>query len=391
MDSPLPIYLDHHATTPVDPRVVEAMAPFWNSQFGNAASFQHEYGRRAARHIEEATGQIARLLNADPGRLIFTSGATESNNLAIKGLLESTLQRNRSGSSPHVITSRVEHRAVLDPLRKLERRGVEVTWLPVDSTGLIDLEELADTLRPETAMVSIIWANNEVGSIHPLREIAHLCQEHQVPLHTDAVQAVGRIPVDLEQTPVNLLSASAHKLYGPQGIGCLYVNPDEERSFRLEPQIDGGGHQRGLRSGTLPLALIVGFGAACELARKEMEEEQPRLRQLRDEFAAMLRQGIPDLIINGDQRNRLAGNLNVSIPHVDGDALMSQLTEIAVSSGSACTSTNPEPSHVLRAMGIDDSLCRASLRFGLGRSTIQEQLNLAAQHVIKVVTCLHAS
>ncbi|QDU81521.1 Cysteine desulfurase [Polystyrenella longa] len=390
--SDLPIYLDHHATTPVDPRVVDAMAPFWTTQFGNAASFQHEYGRQAAQRIEAATQQIAELLQCDPKCVVFTSGATEANNLAIKGILGPKLRQRSIAATPHVISTQVEHRAVIDPLKKLERRGVDVTWLPVDETGLIRLSDLEDAFRPETKLVSIIWASNEVGSIHPLAEIAALCEQRSIILHTDAVQAVGKLPINLSVSEaVNLLSFSAHKLYGPPGIGCLYVQPDDNRSFRLEPQIEGGGHQRGFRSGTLPLPLIIGFGKACEIARQESKEEQLRLMQLRDQFQQLLQQGIPDIRINGDLNNRLAGNLNISIPQVDGEALLSHLTEIAVSSGSACTSTNPEPSHVLRAMGIDDRLCRASLRFGLGRSTTAVELHEAARHVIEVVNSLRQS
>ncbi|MCA9040867.1 MAG: cysteine desulfurase [Planctomycetaceae bacterium] len=383
-----PIYLDHHATTPVDPRVVEAMAPFWTERFGNPASFQHRIGQEAAKRVEEATFHIARLLNADPLRIVFTSGATEANNLAIKGLLHPELRKANGNKAPHVITTAVEHRAVLDPLKKLERRGVEVTRLPVDHTGSIRITDLKDAICEETRLVSIIWANNEVGTIHPILEIAELCQQHHVPLHTDAVQAVGKFPLNLTETPVNLLSCSAHKFYGPPGIGCLYVQPDEARPFRLEPQIEGGGHQGGIRSGTLPLPLIVGFGKACELALAEQQEEVERLRTLRDQFQKQLQAGIPDLVINGAVENRLAGNLNISIPNVDGDVLLSRLTDVAVSSGSACSSSNPEPSHVLRAMGIDEQLCRSSLRFGLGRWTTAAELDQAAAHIIEVVRLL---
>lgn len=386
----LPVYLDHHATTPVAPEVVQAMQPYWEELFGNASS-QHSAGEKAARAIERAQEQIGSFLGADPQELIFTSGATEANNLALKGILNPLLRQHHSGQpKPHVISSLVEHRAILDPLKRLTRQGVEVTWLPVDQHGCVSLEQVEAALRPETKLVSLIWANNEIGSLNPIPEIAALCQERGILLHSDAVQLAGKLPIDLSAVPLDLLSLSAHKLYGPKGIGILYLSRKRNR-IQLEPQVEGGGHQRGLRSGTLPTPLIVGMGAACQLAEETLEKQTQHLRTLRDQLQTGLLSGIPDLVINGPLENRLPDNLNISIPGVDGEALLSSLTEIDVSSGSACTSTNSEPSHVLRALGRSDELRKASLRFGVGRGNTSEEIDQAIHHVTEVVQRLRAA
>lgn len=376
-----PIYLDHHATTPVDPRVLEKMLPFFSEKFGNAASVNHIFGWEAAEAVEVAREQIAALLHADPRSLVFTSGATEANNLALKGVVRA------APPNCHVIATAAEHRSVLDPLKRMQRSGTEVTFLPVDGDALVRPEQVAEAIRPNTVLVSVICANNEVGSINPIRELAAICREREVLFHTDAVQAVGKISLDLSELRVDLLSASAHKLYGPKGVGVLFVRRDRAR-IAIEPLLHGGGHERNLRSGTLPVPLIVGFGEACRIAAAEMVDEASRLAELRDQLLAGLQRAIDGVILNGHPTQRLPGNLNVSIERVDGEALMTGLTGIAVSSGSACTSADPEPSHVLRAMGRDDALTRASLRFGLGRSTTPAEIDAAIQIVCDVVAKL---
>ena len=376
----LPIYLDHHATTPVDPRVLSAMLPFFTEKFGNAASINHAFGWAAAEAVETAREQVARLLRAPARSLVFTSGATESNNLALKGVLG----RARGG---HLITSAAEHRAVLDPAAKLRRQGHEVSILPVDRYGILAAPQVAAALRDDTALVSVMLANNEVGTLNPVQEIGALCRARGVPFHCDAAQAAGKLPIDLDAWPIDLLSLSGHKLYAPKGIGVLYVRGDGPR---LEPLFDGGGHERRLRSGTLPVPLIVGLGAACELARQQMHDDATRIAALRDRLWAGL-QRIPGISLNGHPTERLAGNLNVSFDGVDGEALMMSLKEIAVSSGSACTSADPEPSHVLRAMGVGDALSRASLRFGIGRFNTEPQIDFAIEHVADAVQRVRVS
>ena len=377
-----PIYLDCHATTPVDPQVLEVMLPFFTDQFGNAASVNHAYGWQATEAVEVARDQVAQLVKTDSRNIIFTSGATEANNLAIKGVLEA------AGIGKHLITTAVEHRSVLDPARRLKRAGYDVTILPVDEFGEINLQQLADAIQNKTALVSIIWANNEIGTINNMPHIASICAEQQVPLHTDAVQAAGKIEVDLQQTPLQLLSLSAHKLYGPQGVGALVVQKDKT-DFAIKPQLEGGGHERGYRSGTLPLALIVGFGKACELAGELMTEEAIRIKELRNQLWQGLQSSLGGLVLNGDAEDRLPGNLNISIEGVDGEALMTSLTTIAVSSGSACTSANPEPSYVLKAIGRSDALTRASLRFGIGRYNTKSEIDIAIQCVTEAVLRLN--
>jgi cysteine desulfurase len=376
-----PIYLDCHATTPVDPRVLEVMLPYFCEKFGNAASVNHAFGWRAADAVEQARTQIATLLRTIPQSLIFTSGATEANNLALKGVLW------RAPPGSHLIVGATEHRSVLDPARRLEREGYALTILPVDRFGRLDPQQVADAIQPGTALVSVMLANNEVGTIHPLDEIGDICRRRNVLLHCDAAQAVGRIAIDLEQLRVDLLSLSGHKLYGPQGIGALYIRRDRA-PVRLTPLIDGGGHEQRLRSGTLPVPLVVGLGAACALAQELLAVERVRIAALRERLWDGLQRRLTDLSLNGHPTERLPGNLHVSFDGVDGEALMQNLKEIAVSSGSACTSADPEPSHVLRAMGVGEQLSKASLRFGLGRFTTSDEIDFAIDYTAEVVTRL---
>lgn len=387
----MPIYLDHHATTPVDPRVLDRMVPYFREKFGNAASINHVFGWRAAEAVEAARQQVATLLSTDPHAIVFTSGATEANNLALKGVLRA------SPAGSHVVTTAVEHRAVLDPLKRMKRQGYGVTIVGVDHEGRVDPDQIAAALKPETVLVSVMCANNEVGTIQPISDISGLCQQRGVMLHVDAAQAVGRIPVDLSKIPVDLLSVSGHKLYAPQGIGALVVRQGEPR-IRMEPLFDGGGHEGRLRSGTLPVPLIVGLGAACEIAQAEMETESARLANLSERLRNGLSQRLAGLTVNGPtgERNsllqrRLAGNVHVSFADVDGVTLLANLKEIAVSSGSACTSADPEPSHVLRAMGVPEALSVASLRFGLGRETTAEEIEFTVNYIAEVITRLRSA
>ncbi len=372
------VYLDNHATTRVDPRVVEAMLPYWSETYGNAASVSHVFGEEAASAVESARAQIAALLNATPRDIVFTSGATEANNLAIKGVIQA------AGSGVHLIVNAAEHRAVLDPARKLKRLGCKLTVLPVDKYGMVDPQAVAAAIQPNTALVSVMFANNEVGTINPVAKIGEICRERGVPFHCDAVQAVGRISLDLAKLPIDLLSLTAHKLYGPMGVGALCIRCGEKR-VPIEPLFDGGGHERRMRSGTLPVPLIVGFGKACELAAECMRDESIRIEQLRNRLWCGLSEAVVGVSVNGHPRRRLAGNLNVSFDNVDGDALMMSLRDIAVSSGSACTSADPQPSHVLRAMGVSDTLTRASLRFGLGRFTTPDDVEFAITYVTDAI------
>ena len=373
------IYLDHHATTPLDPRVLEAMLPWWTTQFGNAHSISHQSGLRAAEAVARSRETIAGCLGCTPEEIIFTSGATEANNLAIKGL-----------SNPHVpgrfVTNAAEHRAVLDPFRRLRRQGGKITILPVDDVGRIRAEEVIDALDENTQLVSVMLANNEVGTLNPVREIAEACHDRQVLVHSDASQAIGKIAVSLRELPVELMSFTAHKIYGPQGIGALFVRRGARR-IPLQPLLDGGGHERGLRSGTLPIALIVGFAKAVEIAVAELSGDASRITGLRDELWQMLSAKLPGVQRNGDPIDGLPGNLNITIPNIDGDVLLAKLakTRLCVSSGAACSSANPEPSHVLRAMGRSDSDAKASLRFGLGRFTTMEEIHAAAGIALQAI------
>jgi cysteine desulfurase len=380
----LPIYMDNHSTTRVDPRVVEAMLPYFGEHYGNAASRNHVFGWKAEEAVEKARAQVAALIGADAKDVIFTSGATESNNLAIKGAAG---MLRRQGN--HIVTVQTEHHAVLDPCRRLQRDGFEVTFLPVDGLGRVAPEQIAAAITEKTILVSVMLANNEIGVLQPLAEIGRICKERRVLLHSDATQAVGKVPVDVEALQVDLLSCSAHKLYGPKGIGALYLRR-RQPVVRLEPLFDGGGHERGMRSGTLPVPLIVGFGAACELAHNEMASEAVRVRALRDRLQAGLTSRLEHVLLNGDSVNRLPGNLNLSFGGVHGEALLMALKTIAVSSGSACTSASVEPSYVLRALGVSDELAHSSLRFGLGRFNTEEEVDYVIEEVARQVTRLRS-
>lgn len=384
-----PIYLDNHATTRCDPRVVQAMLPYFSEIFGNASSISHQFGWAARDAVDRSREQIAKLLNADPRSVVFTSGATEASNLAIKGIVQPLLRSSGQATS-HVVTSAAEHRATLDPVKRLQRAGADVTVLVPDEFGRISPQQVADAMRPETSLVSIMLANNEIGTINPVSDIKAVCQKRQVPLHCDAVQAVGRIPVDVDALKADLISISAHKLYGPKGIGALIVRRGS-RQARPEAILDGGGHEGGLRSGTLPVPLIVGFGQACRLVSEEESEETLRIEKLRDILWKRINSRLDGIHLNGHPTHRLPGNLNVSFEGIDGDVLMNSLKKIAVSSGSACTSADPEPSHVLRAIGRSDQLTRASLRFGIGRFNTREEIDIAADYVVETVQRLRIS
>ncbi|MCL6544227.1 MAG: IscS subfamily cysteine desulfurase [Bryobacteraceae bacterium] len=374
-----PVYLDHHATTPVDPRVLEAMLPFFTEKFGNASSRHHAFGWEAEHAVETARRQVAELIGASPQEIVFTSGATESNNLALKGAAA-----RFAGRGGHIVTAVTEHKAVLDACHWLQQSGFEVTYLPVDRDGLIDLELLRRSIRPDTILVSIMHANNEIGVLQPLAEIGRIARERGVLFHTDAAQSVGKVPIHVEQAHIDLLSLSAHKIYGPKGVGALYVRRKNPR-VEIAPQIHGGGHERGLRSGTLNVPGIVGLGKACELCRLEMSEEAERVGRLRDRLKQLLEQGLEDLHINGSMKSRLPNNLNVSFAHVLADSLLMALRDVAVSSGSACSSATQAPSHVLQALGLEPDLARSSIRFGLGRFTTEEEIEFAAARVIETV------
>ncbi|WP_404790103.1 cysteine desulfurase family protein [Altericista sp. CCNU0014] len=377
-----PIYLDGHATTPIDPQVLDAMLPYLREQFGNPSSQSHCYGWEAAAAVKHARQVLADAIHADPEEIIFTSGATEANNLAIKGVAEAYLQRGR-----HIVTVKTEHRAVLEPCRYLERLGFEVTYLAVRPDGLVDLQDLAQTLRSDTVLVSIMAANSEIGVLQPLAEIGALCRSHNVLFHTDAAQGIGKIPLDVRAMSVDLMSLTAHKFYGPKGVGALYIRRRSPR-VQLAPQMHGGEQERGFRSGTLPTHQIVGFAKAVELGLAEQPQEGDRLRQLRDRLYVRL-QTLDGIHLNGHPTQRLPGSLNVSIEGVDGAALLLGLrSQIAVSSGSACASGDAKPSHVLVALGRDRKLASASLRFGIGRFNTLEEIEIAASETIAVVRSL---
>ncbi len=389
----LPIYLDNHATTRVDPRVAEAMRPYFSEIYGNAGSMTHAFGAAAKDAVDDARGKIAAALGAKAKEIVFTSGATESNNLAIRGVAEKHAARGR-----HIVSATTEHPAVLDPLAKLARQGFEITLLPVIAApdpraGLVRLDQLASAIRDDTILVSIMLANNEIGAIQPLAEIGRLCKERGVLLHSDATQAVGRIPVHVEALGVDLMSFSAHKIYGPKGIGGLYVRSRGPR-VRLEPQIDGGGQEGGLRSGTANVPGIVGFAVAVELCLTELPAEATRLSDLRDRLFAGLCAGLSGVSINGPALDlpglRLPGNLNVSFDYVEGEALAIEMRDVAVSTGSACTSAQPEPSHVLRSLALTDDAVRGSLRFGLGRFTTAEEIDFVIARAVEGVARLRA-
>jgi cysteine desulfurase len=378
----LPIYLDNHATTPMDPEVLKAMLPYFTDVFGNAASRNHEYGWTAEAAVERARSQIAKLIGASEKEIIFTSGATESDNLAVVGVAEMYKEKGR-----HIITTPIEHKAILDSAHYLETKGYEVTYLNVDQYGRVSPEDVRKAIRPDTILVSIMFANNEVGTINPIAEISKVCREKGVIFHTDAVQAVGKIPVDVEKMGIDLLSVTAHKMYGPKGVGALYVRRKNPR-VRLAPLIHGGGHERGMRSGTLNVPGIVGFGKAAELCMAKMESDTARIRKMRDRLWDGIRGQLDEVYLNGHPTERLVGNLNVSFAYVEGESLMMGMKELAVSSGSACTSASLEPSYVLKSLGVGEDLAHTSIRFGLGRFTTDEEIDFAIKKVVETVSKL---
>jgi cysteine desulfurase len=379
-----PIYLDHHATTPVDPRVLEAMLPFLGAKFGNAASRSHRFGWEAEKAVELARKRVAGLAGAAPREMVFTSGATESNNLAIKGAMEA----NRSRGA-HIVAMATEHQAVLDAIRRLERTGFAASILAPGGDGLLDLDSLRAAIRPDTVLVSVMAANNEIGVLQPIREIGAICRQRGALFHCDAAQALGKIPIDVGEDHIDLMSMSAHKMYGPKGVGALYVRRKDPR-VDLRPQMDGGGHEFGLRSGTLNVPGIVGFGEACAIANGEMAEEAARLGALRDLLKLRLESALQGIRVNGSLERRLPGNLNVSFAGVDAEALLMSLPDVALSTGSACSSATAEPSHVLRALGVGQEVARSAVRFGLGRFTTEEEVEYAAGRVIEAVRRLRA-
>jgi cysteine desulfurase len=375
----LPIYMDNHATTPLDPRVLEAMMPYLTGTFGNAASRNHSFGWEAEQGVEKAREQIAKLIGCTAKEIIFTSGATESNNLAIKGVAEMYRERGN-----HIITQMTEHKAVLDTCKRLEKSGYRITYLPVQADGLIDIEDLKRAMDDQTILVSIMYANNEIGVIQPIREIGKLCHEKGVLFHTDGVQAVGKIPVNVITDNIDILSLSGHKIYGPKGVGALYVRRRNPR-VQISEQINGGGHERGMRSGTLNVPGIVGLGAACELCMNEMEEETKRQIELRDYLRKKLEAALDYTVVNGNMEHHLPGNLNMSFVYVEGESLLMGINDIAVSSGSACTSATLEPSFVLKALGLGDDVAHSSIRFGLGRFNTKAEVDYVADKLINVV------
>jgi cysteine desulfurase len=375
----LPIYMDNHATTPMDPRVFQTMAPYFTEHFGNAASRNHSFGWRAEEAVEKARQQIAGLVGANPKEIVFTSGATESNNLAIKGVAEMYAEKGN-----HIITAATEHKAVLDTSKHLEKHGCRVTYLGVSKSGLIDLDLLRAAITDQTILVSVMYANNEIGVIQPVAEIGRICHERGVLFHTDAVQAIGKVPVDVVRDNIDLMSITAHKIYGPKGVGALYVRRKNPR-VQLTAQIDGGGHERGMRSGTLNAPGIAGFGEACAIAQQEMAEESARLGGLRDRLLAKLSSELDDVYVNGTMERRLPGNLNISFAYVEGESLLMGISDIAVSSGSACTSATLEPSYVLKALGAGDEIAHSSIRFGIGRFNSEEEIDYTGNKVVQVV------
>lgn len=370
----LPVYLDNQATTPVDPRVLDAMLPYFREKFGNPHSRSHAYGWEVEEDVEAARGEVARLVGADPKEIIFTSGATESNNLAIKGVARFYGDRKR-----HIVTVLTEHKCVLDSCRHLQQEGFDVTYLPVRPNGLIDLDELRGALTDRTALVSIMGVNNEIGVIQPLAEIGAICRERGVFFHSDCAQAVGKIPLDVNAMNIDLMSVSGHKIYGPMGVGALYVR--RRPRVRLRALIDGGGQERGMRSGTLPAPLCVGLGAACRIAGEDMPAETERVRMLARRLHGGITDRLDDVILNGDPERRVAGNLNLSFSYVEGESLMMAIKDLAVSSGSACTSASLEPSYVLRALGVNEELAHTSIRFGVGRFNTEAEIDYAIETI----------
>ena len=378
----LPIYLDNHSTTQCDPRVLETMLSYFTEKFGNAASRNHSFGWDGEEAVDRARKQIAKLIHADAKELVFTSGATESDNLAIKGVVEMYREKG-----DHIITNSTEHRAVIDTAKALEKKGVKVTYLPVDKAGMVNPDDVRNAITDKTILISIMLANNEIGTINPIKEIGKIAKEKGILFHCDATQGVGKIPVDVQEMGIDLMSFSAHKIYGPKGVGALYVRRKGPR-VRIEPMIHGGGHERGMRSGTLPVPLIAGFGKACELCEQEMPTESPKIAALRDRLQDGIVGAMEEVYLNGHPTERLAGNLNLSFAYVEGEALLMGVKEIALSSGSACTSATLEPSYVLRALGVGSDLAHSSIRFGLGRFTTAEEVEYTIDRMIKAVNHL---
>lgn len=373
-----PLYLDMQATTPVDPRVLDAMLPFYLSRFGNPHSRTHLYGWESDAAVEHARSQIASLVHANPKELFFTSGATESNNISIKGVMHFV-----SSSKRHVITTQTEHKCVLDSCRYLQQQGYDVTYLPVRSDGLLDLETLTAAFRPDTGLVSVMAVNNEIGVVQPMEDIGRICRERNVPFHTDAAQALGKISIDVDRMNISLMSLSGHKIYGPKGVGALYLR--RRPRVRVEPQMSGGGQERGIRSGTVPTPLVVGFGAACDIAMKEMEYDSKRISSLQERLLNGIRAKLDGVVVNGSVEHRYPGNLNLSFAYVEGESLLMGLKEVAVSSGSACTSASLEPSYVLRALGVDEDMAHTSIRFGIGRFTTEAEIDKAVELTVRQV------
>ena len=380
-----PIYMDNHSTTPVDPRVLDEMVPYFSEKFGNAASRNHAFGWEAEAAVDEARERVARLVGASsPKEIIFTSGATESDNLAIKGVAEFYREKGN-----HIITCATEHRAVLDSCKALERRGYRVTYLPVDQYGFVDPEKLREAITDKTILITIMTANNEIGTIHPIKEIGKIAKERGIIFHCDATQGVGKIPTDVGEMGIDLLSMTAHKIYGPKGIGVLYVRARNPR-VQLSPGLDGGGHERGMRSGTLNVPGIVGLGKACQIAKQEMAEEAAHHIRLREKLKDGIFTRLDEVYLNGHPTQRLPGNLNVSFAHVDGESLLMGLREIAVSPSSTCTTASLEPSHVLRALGVKENLAHSSIRFGLGRFNTEEEVDYTIKRIVEEVSRLRA-
>src|SRR6202453_122357 len=375
----LPIYFDNHATTPVDPRVLEAMTPYFAEKFGNAASRSRDFGCVSEEAVENARAQIAKLIGATPKEIVFTSGATESTNLAIKGVAEMYREKGN-----HIITQVTEHKATLDTCKRLEKYGYEVTYLPVEKDGRINLDQLRKAITPKTILISIMYANNEIGTVQPVAEIGKIAKEKGVFFHVDGVQAVGKIPVDVQKDGIDLMSISAHKIYGPKGVGALYVRRKNPR-VQLSAQIDGGGHERGMRSGTLNVTGIIGLGKACEIAGQEMVAESAKLFKMRERLRESIMSALDETFINGSMEHRLPHNINISFAYVEGESLLMGINDIAVSSGSACTSATLEPSYVLKALGTGDDLAHSSIRFGIGRFNTAAEVDYVADRVIETV------
>jgi len=382
MSVKLPIYFDNHATTPVDPRVLDAMLPYFGDKFGNAASRNHSFGWAGEEAVENARGQVASLIGATPKEIIFTSGATESDNLMIKGVAEMYREKGN-----HIITQAIEHKAVLDTCKRLEKYGYEVTYLPVHKDGRVDPEDVRKAIKPTTILITVMYANNEIGIINPMQEIGKIAKEHGIIFAVDGVQAVGKIPVDVQKDNIDLLAISGHKIYGPKGVGALYVRRRNPR-VQLSAIIDGGGHERGMRSGTLNVPGIVGLGKACEVAQQEMAQESARLLALRERLRKGLEAKLDEVFINGSMEHRLPNNLNMSFAYVEGESLLMGINDIAVSSGSACTSATLEPSYVLKALGVGEDLAHTSIRFGLGRFNTEEEVDYVIDKMVQVVSKL---